>query len=288
MKKPRRTLYHYTSLSSFFSIVSNIKTTEKEENLNLWATHIDYFNDPSEYTILYDACCEMFSSKQSKDNSKNSSSIESIIERNEIDKPFIFSLSEKCDSLYMWQNYSENGQGVCLGFDEDKLKSNKDSGFELKRCKYFSKPKILKSLNEIYGNQMYKLLLKSPEIMLHPLQKIDVKGDKLFINTKVLNSLLDNEAEVYKHFAYKHEKEHRIVAKRKIQEINFRVRNNIIIPYITICIPTDCINEIYIGPCANMETTQNSIEQLFKNIKSNNNAFPDIEIKTSRVPYRVA
>lgn len=84
--------------------------------------------------------------------------------------------------------------------------------------------------------------------------------------------------------AYRDEREWRISRARlndNLQEVNFREKNGLIIPYININIPLSCVRQIIIGPREDQELCASSIRKMLRKY-----AFTDhITVKNSNLPY---
>ena len=65
------------------------------------------------------------------------------------------------------------------------------------------------------------------------------------------------------------------------QKIEFRHRNNLIIPYIKNYLPKFALKEIWIGPANDMDRVAKSLKKYLDYM-----GFGDVVIKKSRIPYR--
>lgn len=69
------------------------------------------------------------------------------------------------------------------------------------------------------------------------------------------------------------------VAKKEI--IKYRLKNNLIVPYVELYLPKSALKEIWIGPTNDMERATKSLR-----IYLDHMGFNEVEIKQSKVPYR--
>lgn len=217
-------LFHYTSLESLLSILNGIDV--QNEMLHLWATHIAYLNDMTEGELLPSVLQQLG------------------INRNTIDilqgcdgYPFILSLSELNDDLYMWNSYAQQGKGVALGFDFKMLNTVK--GCKLCKCEYISVDELC---NEYKGKN-----IENPTNQTDCLQ---------------LSRLLYNDAHIYKHSSFRAETEWRLVMQEV--EDGFRMGQKGLIPYKIIKIPTSALVSITLGPKVDFPHNSFAIERLLK------------------------
>jgi len=252
-----KVLYHYTTAKSLLGIVNDNA---------IWATNINYFNDPNELKYAYRLVLEEVSNikKIELSNTKkpenlhvflsqlfrkfNKSQIEQLLEKMtkyiESLPIYVISLSEKKDHKSQWMEYSDMGNGFCIGFDTKRLCKGFDIGnFEYKKCIYDleeQKVKVGKYLNQ------YNLLFTNTKDN----QSTEVT-DKI---SEFFNDMYKILTEIKKQH-FKDEKEWRLVSQpigTSNYEIRFRSNNNQIIPYISLPFP-DLIRdfpivEIIIGP----------------------------------------
>jgi Protein of unknown function (DUF2971) len=122
-------LYHYTSLDAFIRIV---------ENNQLWASDLNVVNDPAELTHVRERLFELCTnasqglSPLSLGNpgvSRFASSVLSYLQRtthphwNIGTSAFAVSFCQKRDLLSQWRGYGLQGNGICIGFSADALKT---------------------------------------------------------------------------------------------------------------------------------------------------------------------
>lgn len=119
-------LYHYCSSEVFFEIISKSK---------LWFGNIEFMNDSMEGKWLphvISKCCDKYTTSW-EDNEKTRE-IKSFIKNDMMgifnkfkdDKDrYILCLSENPDLLSQWRGYGDDGRGISLGIDVEKLIDSK-------------------------------------------------------------------------------------------------------------------------------------------------------------------
>ena len=253
-KSPPTSLLHYTSLEAFFSMIKDVYEG-KSDNLNVHLSNIRMMNDLGEYNLIIDKFLT---------NSKSKQIIRNQIEQIILNKGdiFVYSLmySDKfrMGKIPMWKMYADNCKGVKLRFNYKNLNSylsNLSNGFDykLKECKYFTFNEINKKVAE------YNYCFKK--------NKCDSE-DSEYIN--LLNSLL-NEVSFIKYKYWEYESEYRIVVRSKSNKFKLTPRG--LVKYHELPIPISLLEEVQIGPSANLVTTKESLETikraLFKSTKFN-------------------
>lgn len=244
MLKEPELIYHYTSFDALHSIISGIS----DNNLNLFLTHFEYLNDKHEirghfknFKILFDEIC-----LDEKCNNLLPERLLEIIFK--LSTTFIFSFCQDGDSLNQWRSYCPNG-GISIGFDYQQLKQSKK--YFLKKCLY----------NEEEKKQAIGTIVKSnPQYFYTP--DIDLPD-----YNKVFNLLTEVFLQ-FKHEAFIEEKEFRLIAtlnnSRLINELKFRTRNNVFIPYYKLELDATLIKNVIIGPANNSERLKRDIEIMCK------------------------
>lgn len=285
-----KTIYHYTTTPALFNGI----LTEKD--ICLWATNVQYLNDPSEFFGF-----KIIQFLLEKDYSK-----EFLQEFYKIttDNYFVTSFSKHSDYLPMWSMYGANGTGISLGFDRAKIEKSSDSG--IANCYYIKNENILKT---VFGGE------KKDEIgnFFYPQTSNPSKKEVLsYFTRKILN--LFTFIYLAKNQSYKYEKELRLITNLRVfhiedcntteaitnivtqltknpldlkileeekQKIKYRTKNNLIIPYIEHHFPKETLKEIIIGPTNQMDLSEQSIRTYLDHL-----GYEHVKIKRSEVPYR--
>lgn len=282
-------IYHYTNASALLGMFS--KCSKKNPYITMWATHALYLNDPTEYEYGKDVCLRLLKSVEEENDvpqeerlsvrllDKESGlkpflhlvDVGNSMHPNSIGEgfPYIISLSKNVDTLPMWNTYAQRGNGVAIGFDEDKLKErNKD--WSIKSCYYDVDNKEYLEVRDFILS-MYR----------------DIKDTRTGFRldshqtTFYIQSLYSEAAAYIKHKAYKDEREVRCNVNRA-SDILFRESNGLIIPYVEINIPVECIKKIIIGPTNDSERMRKSLFMLV----NSKGCKHGLEIEESKIPYR--
>ena len=166
-------------------------------------------------------------------------------------------LSEHGDDLNMWRCYASEGNGVAIGLDQIEIESAADytNNCQFDKCEYVS----LEELIEILKKKNIEELLKMEDI-------------------KPLAQLIRNMLK-YKDKSFVSEAEWRIHDFNI--ETNFRVSNNLIIPFREIRVPVSAIQTIVIGPKCEYDRNSFSIGRF---LKSRLPSTQDVQIIKSSVP----
>lgn len=291
-------LYHYATGAGLLGMLKDY--TKNTPNMNLWASHYMYMNDPIEYEIGEKICIEIIDKIENELNTPEICRVKNLVNTPDYRKainsykrtftgqalsPYLISLSKSCDSLHMWDMYASNGNGIAIAFDRLKLL---ESNVHLKDCIYYQKgdenvtAKIEHEIRKIY----HELRQESPSTS--EIIAATNKGDNNLLYSRIhyIYTLICLFIGIrVKAKAYDLENEVRITPrKQEDTKILFRDRKGIIIPYIEYPIPFSCVENIIIGPTADFIRVRESI-LIFLNSKG-------IEWDTDRiikssVPYRI-
>lgn len=179
---------------------------------------------------------------------------------------FVMCFSQKDDSLDQWRGYADDGNGIAIGFDEDRLQ-------EL--CLQDADPECYGYSNVVYDEKDRKAVIKAEvEAIYKELNEAFSRGEKPdYWN----NSYLRHSAELYriavlyKNPFFEDEKEKRAYIRWNIKnsisnscfvdkgndkiadlDLQYRIKNNILIPYIDAkFVPSffgKLVNKIILGP----------------------------------------
>lgn len=246
-------LYHYTDVGALASMC-------QEDGICLRMTNTNCLNDKEELIIGYDLLHHIYPENrlENKDGS-------------ELHSEYVVSLSKAKDCLPMWTTYGNNGNGVAIGFNEERLtKWLEEHAFPHDYCIYdksLFRSKLDEEIPPYYWDK---------DKQLGPLAKIyaQVSHDSLVC------LLLKNPA-----FCY--EEEFRIAKyvdpryPSKNQNIKFRDRNGILVPFIELKLPYNLLECVMLGPTNNYSTNQVTVDLLLK-CKGVGN----VKVKHSSIPYR--
>jgi hypothetical protein len=271
-------LYHYTSITSLFSII---------ENKEFWVTRSDYMNDTSEVIYFREVV------KNALDNHLNKActSIEwatwkefikdkLTYERSELSSLiFILSFSKNPDSLSMWNYYGKND-----GYNFGILKSDLDL---LMKSEFRG---AMKSGSLIYEFDRQVNILENELINAYEFfcvnSKIDGVLERVFFE---LNQRFFNYSFFFKHHAFKNEEEYRFsFLYMSNYTWCYRPYLGVIAPYVKIKDKDDSrilpIKTITIGPLIKHERAFEGMKSWLSSKGYHHNN--EIDLKKSSVPIR--
>ena len=286
------TLTHYTNLSGLQGII---------ESNGFWLSDHRFLNDSEEYnngrklvqSILQDLLMEN-KYKEFKSILKN---IFHLL-NNEDESPFyICSFSSKEDCLNQWKGYANFDDAVAIIFKNDTKKLH---GY------YFNQIPIFTTSKVIYDDKKKKKILLGiidhffKEFQIDLEQKREVNDS---IWSEVLFKELTYEFINFKNKEFESENEIRMVVhsldygiddnpmlslkyNTTIFELEHRVSNNRIVPYININSMYEDkknlpIQKVIIGPTASLDITYKSVKTYLKNM-----GYSDVIVEKSNIPYR--
>lgn len=235
-------LYHYTTKEGFLGI---IKTKQ------IWASHILYQNDFTEYKLALDILKETINNN--KDILKNYS-IDANILIDELDKwlnksVYVVSLSENNDVLSQWRGYANSTPGFCIGFKRNYLnKLKEDNNFVIAKCIY----------DEAEQNSFIL------ELLVDSVNKLNnsTNDPNLTLSSQIAWRMI-RYAPLIKHNKFKEENEWRIIISniniQKDNNFDIRVGRSYFIPYYKLDFKNqEVIGDIYIGPCPDKDMAYKS------------------------------
>ena len=295
------TIYHYTNLNNFISIV---------ENQTLYSTNISFLNDKREYKHGVDLLLSRI------DILKNGGFSPDILDMlvTHIDliyksERYVTCFSKNGDLLSQWRAYANNGKGIAIGFESMMI--------EKKMNLYLQRKHVIYDVKEQteFLDELIKIIINFFEEYIEIFDWAEYGYEWLVTNAII--EYLDIILSGYKDPSFFEEQEYRLeyvidgrVNKKKHVEINYRATETQIIPYIKfiseyrqteidkakgryddIDINDDeifsfkrklPIKEIIIGPSLDYEMNKLGIEELLKS-----NGYDDVIIKKSTIPYRL-
>lgn len=275
-------IYHYTDLTAAKSIAENEK---------IWLTECRYLNDKEEFTTgLY-----LFKNAlQLNNNYTNDYPFEFVIElensmsylsKTELTSPeaaenlFVASFSHTPDSLSQWRSYGM----FMLEFEENFISTSliEDDFFAID-CFY------AKSFKE--GVAQAQSILEQKII---PRLYSICKNNNIQTMDYWLRLLIEIYALSFKNQAFESEHEKRLVIACKNDDaiINFRVKGNLLIPYISLDINPCSLMSITVGPIENQYLSISSLEKFATKItnsvrKIHSKHDYNLHINGSSIPYR--
>ena len=175
--------------------------------------------------------------------------------------PFAISFSCAEDSLPMWLNYANNGNGVCLAFEDFRYKSL-DVNSKWSTCQEVSEVQYGKIKK---GSVLYDTMLNIMKTYKEDISKKDFGN----LKNEYFDALVQSVAPFVKSKSYQNEQEIRLVhtigydLREDESKVQFRcnAKGNLI-PYIPIEINSKFLRYIIVGPLANYELTKMAINMM--------------------------
>lgn len=215
-------LYHYTSISSFKSII---------ENKELWITRSDFLNDPDE--LLYFAKLVVQTIEAIQVTGAIPEDFLNALKGNYISyfqnafpqNYYILSLSKNSDSLSMWNYYGKN-DGYCIGLNFKEL----------------SETITTNRFNSLHGSVIYNHdeQISILDLELQTAYEYWVQNDKA--NPSLIHSITDTlfvrwalYALFFKHEGYQNENEYRLVLTHRSDfNVMYRTAHGVFTPYVVL------------------------------------------------------
>lgn len=302
IKKGESLKYHYTSPEGLLSIVNNGRLqltdinyfNDKSENIYIVKCILDFLDsNPGKYEVLRQAFGGIVKTQKEKIRELAVTEIEYDLPfKYSEPRKFVFCTSTEADSLCMWNYYVKNGayQGYNIGFNIEKFLKTFDTDM----------PKEIDPFIVMYGNVIYNASSQSKEIEElareldnHFATHKDVDAAKL-----LLRLYIQRYGAFFKHPKFEHEKEYRVVIEidekrlfeshahffgknNKKIEYGFKIKNGILVPYLSIVMNTESVSRIYISPIMEFEIAKKSISDLLKQ-----KGFIGTSIYQSSIPIR--
>jgi hypothetical protein len=295
------TIYHYTNLNNFISIV---------ENQTLYCTNISFLNDKREYKYGVDLLLGRIDIL--KDSGFNVEILDMLTKHIDLifkSERYVTCFSKNGDLLSQWRAYANNGKGVAIGFESMMIERRMNLILQRQNVTY-----DVKEQTEIL-DELIKIMINFFEDHKEIFDWSEFGYEWLVVNAII--ELLDNIISGFKDPAFFEEQEHRLeyiidgnMNKREDVEINYRASETQIIPYIKFIseyrrteidkekgrydnIDIDDteifhlkrrlpIHEIIIGPSLDYEMNKLAIEDMLKK-----NGYNDVVIRKSTIPYRL-
>lgn len=247
-----KTLYHYTDISALASMF-------QEDGICLRMTNTNCLNDKEELITGFNLLQSIYPKNRlmNKDGS-------------ELQNEYVVSLSKAEECLPIWTTYGNNGNGVAIGFNEERLtKWLEEHAYPHDYC--------------IYDQTLFRSKLDEEIPQYYSGKRLSGSFSKVYAQVShdsLVCLLLKNPA-----FCY--EEEFRIAKyvdpryPDKDQIIKFRERNGILVPFIELKLPYDLLDCIMLGPTNNYNTNKVTV-----NLLLTYRGLGNIKIKCSSIPYR--
>ncbi|MBB6117935.1 hypothetical protein F4826_004915 [Rahnella inusitata] len=279
-------LYHYTDLNAVHSILSTHK---------IRMTDIRFLNDKTEYlqgiNILRDAAADIFSGE----NNYYPGFVGTVAEWfpqifNELENfqytdeiMYIASFSRSEDTLSQWRSYGMFAIGLDEGLLSEELSFNK---IERIKCYYvFDLNDAIKMAKDLLHEHALNFI-NSLWLLVDPQNR----NSTLYDDLKEIVSLL---ATTFKHPCFSEENEIRLVKKSEAdaEDIKFRVKNNLLIPFFELELSPEVFTCIRIGPLENQELVEQTLDifvshRQAKLYSEGVNIEYSMVVESSDIPYR--
>lgn len=286
------TIYHYTDVRGALGILQTGR---------LWFTERAHLNDPVEIRYGLDIAHKLFATAAMKRDRKIPEEAASHLKGEHAFGLstygfWIFSLSLDGDDLSQWRNYADDGRGVCLGFSA----TNFDM-IELAKL-IPAAPNRLRFPVNYDEDRLRNRMQAYIDIGLDLLEKVNLSardsyhqpyGQALLYERDffhVLNNGFYANSLLFKHAAYEHEQEYRLLVsgfRNTIARNNlhrFRERKGEIVGYLDVPIPAwkqrGALTHIRLGPAASSQLE----DQVWMTLMTLGIPLPRIE--RSDIPYR--
>ena len=166
-------------------------------------------------------------------------------------------------NISMWTTYGDTGKGVMLRFDYNKLKSYvKDyKNYKLSECSYINSTEVNNNAKEWRD----KLESAGPDMLEQTMSDFIYSAHK------------------YKEEHWNHEEEWRLMVRTTYYK--FRMGKYGITPYAEIRIPIECLTGITIGPLAEQELAERSLNLLIKKVNEKSSLF-NAKVYKSKIQIR--
>ncbi|BCQ35276.1 hypothetical protein ERHA55_29470 [Erwinia rhapontici] len=285
------TVYHYCSAETFLSVIKYKK---------LWLGDIRYMNDYMEMKWFMDAFNELLDTELSSEAHKEL--LENLKNNQALTKPYISCLSESGDILSQWRAYAQDGHGIAIGFNPNKLGVIIDSNvgtnkfikqsLHLNTVSYWDKEKIKNEILKITKQapdviDFFATLDKEFEDLPNSLQSriVSTCFKLIHLSLHIKNPAFSEEKEVriiYNHFPKYHKDSNKDNKDYKhfLASKSFRISSGNLTTHYELPILKDAITEIILGPKCNF-----SSDDIHDYIKANN-IHNSVDIKKSTASYR--
>ncbi len=297
------TIHHYTSMESFFHIISN---------QTFFATNSLYLNDKEEYNYqikFFEKALDKLLKIYDKDSIEERILLKTKNELWEIKLPnsYVICFSAKQNDLNLWQNYGNQGQGVSMCFDRKVLPD----------C--FHLPIISQWINyntEAKENDIYSFTKVILNLYAQLKESVTFENETSYIDwmKRILLRLAASSLGARtKHHAFEYEQEYRLLLEDDLfQEplpLEFMPRKNkYIIPYVKLNLRTSSqsrpyfyklqpqnhetlgchelpkqlpLKEVMLGPCVDRQAVEPGICAFLES-----KGYENVVINCSDLPYR--
>lgn len=280
--------YQYTSMDTFYNGILRVGNNgEIKPYIRL--NSMSYLNDSLEARIGH----EMFKSIVECVSKKIPKTVFDELCQASARNTFEASFTSNKDCLQMWSTYAQNGKGVCVGLNMEKLiqwdggKGRENTNTMVwAKCLYETKD-ILQGINSQQLNTLKSVFENSS----------NKESDNATIRELIRRNLIVTTLHAFlvalaKNKDYEYENESRLIIlpnPYNSSDIKYRLRpDNILAPYIDVEIPLECIEEVWVGPNQNVKAVKESLERYLEHVLTQANAKHRIKVIESNVAFRTS
>ena len=223
-------LLHFTSVDSFFKMMEpSLNHLGEVPFITFHASHYAQMNDKNEGRIIASRFFRSQHEAYSEWEKKNGTAF--IIS-------FIASREGVMEyNIPMWLNYGCQGQGLCLRFDTQEIKTYTKSLLEFDACNYLSKKEATDKIKQL---QKKESEVSEDDFRREVVKTVHFSKDKY----------------------WEYEEEYRIIKFEHRDKVMQKSTSRGIVEYVPIEIPLDILKGICIGPIADYERVKYSLETL--------------------------
>lgn len=296
-------VYHYTTVETLYNMLSAYKDSKDKDHLIFWASSALHQNDKEEMSLRYEDILkvildieELYTIRDLTYPKKLSFakqlmwvptlvgqkidySFDEFLRSTEF-APFTISFSHQKDKLLMWSMYGNNGNGICMAFDENQLICHQD----------YLQPMCDNVIYDRENSNSYRDIVKTfydnyrQEIINEHTINIIYQAMR-----KYIMSALWAVAPFVKNEAFKDEDEYRIAYVKEENDkpkVYSRITGKLnVINYVKVKVPISALNHIIIGPCANYDATKQLLEKNMQSCNINKD-YENNFIQKSVIPLR--
>jgi len=275
----REPLYHYTDTAGLIGVL---------DNRQLWFTHIQHLNDPSELQFGARIAAEMLEDQAERGNDAAKMFCDmakrTLTLGSEVLGFYVASFSRARDDLGQWRAYGDNARGVSIGFAPKLFQIQYRTNLGLNE-KTILAPVIYANRDDDHRDAIGRAL----EIAMRGVRDA-TSPEEGFEFFRELSTLLAVPIFSYsmsaKDPAYENEREVRLLLSNDLDRLapvlSSRARGSRLVPFIKSPLPVplrQAIAGIVVGPAAG-KLAKGAVQSLLRRHKIS----PDI-VEVSRIPY---
>ena len=292
-------VYHYTTIETFYNMLATFQSSDDKEHLEFWASSSLNQNDPTELSLGVDEILPVIRDIEKNIETTDFRKLSNYKEFDwipyltgqtpvDIDKsyrtlrlaPFTVSFSKQKDLLLMWTMYANNGNGICLAFDENRLICPQSGLYPMADNVFYEKDSRL----------YYGIIKKLHEMYLKEIQEMNLLQGIHHSKQKALIGVISVISPFFKHNSFSDEAEYR-VAYYKVSDnapnVYTRLTSRLnTINYVKVKIPLDALQYIIIGPCVNYRRVRKLLVEYMKSCNIRRDYAKQF-IRKSKVPFRL-